>query len=241
VNGFWVGLGAATVVLAALLFWLLHIGRRAQVAEWDNAFLNSMDGLCRIFCARFHGLVYEPIQVPASGGAIVASNHLSGLDPLLLTCACAKPLRYMIATEQFERPLFKWLYSAMGSIPVDRTGAPEKAFYAAMNALERGELIAVFPQGKITRPDEDVPLKRGVILLADLAHAPIIPVRLSGIKGTGRVVTAIFMRSKARLETGPAIRVSGPRDDGAKEVLRSFICAPPGGAAAPTDGGASEL
>lgn len=220
------GLAGAIVVMTLLVSWLLRIGRRAQGAEWNNGLINSLDGLCRIFCKRFHGLDFDPIEVPPNGGAIIASNHLSGLDPLLLACASSKPLRYMIATEQYQRPWFKWLYRSMGSIPVDRTGAPEKAFYAARQALEKGELIAVFPQGKITRPDEDVPLKRGVILLADLAHAPIIPVRLSGIAGVGRVISAIFMRSEARLDAGTPIRVEGPRDNNAIAELKSFICAP---------------
>lgn len=222
-------LGAIAVVLIVLVFWMLHSGSKAQGAEWGNSLVNSLDGVCRLFCKRFHNLIYEPIQWPPNGGAIVASNHVSGLDPILLACASNKPLRYMIATEQYARPLLRWLYRTMGCIPVDRTGAPEKAFYAAKKALDEGELVVVFPQGRITLPEENIPLKRGVILLADLAGAPIIPVRLSGIKGVGHVITAIFMRSEARLETAPPIRVNGPRDDRAKAELRAFICGSPGG------------
>jgi len=227
-NGIWVWLGAAVLVIAILLFWVLPAGRKAQRAEWGNTLLNSLDGACRIFCRRFHRFDYEPIEFPDNGGAIIASNHLSGLDPLLLASASAKPLRYMIATEQYNRPWLRWLYKSMGTLPVDRTGSPEKAFYAARKALQEGELIVVFPQGRITRPDEHVPLKRGVILLADLADVPIIPVRLSGIKGVGRVLSAIFMRSRARLETGPPIRVNGPRDRKMLDELQAFISGEPG-------------
>ena len=226
---FWLWLGAATLALVLLIGWLLHVGQQARKAEWGNWLLNSFDGLCRQFCKHFHRLEYDPIDIPRNGGALVASNHLSGLDPLLLTCASTKPMRFMIATEQFQRPWLNWLYRSMGCIPVDRTGAPEKAFYAARAALKQGELIAVFPQGRITRPEESVPLKRGVVVLADLADAPIIPVRLSGITGVGRVLTAIVMRSRVRLETGPYIRVGGPRDDAALERLYTYITGEPGG------------
>ena len=228
--------GAVAVILVILVFWMFRAGSKAQGAEWGNSLVNSVDGVNRLICKRFHNLDYEPIQWPPNGGAIVASNHVSGLDPLLLACASNKPLRYMIATEQYNRPLLRRLYKTMGCIPVDRTGAPEKAFYAAKKALDAGELIVVFPQGRITLPDEDIPLKRGVILLADLAGAPIIPVRLSGIKGVGHIIPAIFMRSDARLETGPLIRVDGPRDDRAKEELKSFICGEPGGGKPVADG-----
>jgi len=220
-------LGGAVLLVAVLLLWLLRAGRQAHQAEWENDLINSLDGVSRIFCERFHRFTYEPIELPENGGAIVASNHLSGLDPLLLACASSKRLRYMIATEQYNRPLVRWLYKSMGSIPVDRSGAPEKAFYAARKALQAGEFIVVFPQGRITRPDESVPLKRGVILLADLADAPIIPVRISGIAGVGRVVSALLMRSHARLETGPPIRVNGSRDHEALDELQAFITGEP--------------
>ena len=219
-SGVWVWLGIGIVVL---VIWLLRKGKQAQQAEWGNRLLNSLDGLNRLFCQHYHRLKYDQIPLSDKGGAIVAANHVSGLDPLLMVCACRKPLRYMIATEQYNRPLLRWLYKAMGTIPVDREGAPEKAFYAARKALEQGELISVYPQGRITLPGESVALKRGVILLADLAEAPIIPVRLSGISGVGWVIPAIFMRSNARLEVGSEIYVTGPKDKAALSQLRSFI------------------
>ena len=219
-NGLWIWLGLIAVVLIA---WLLRIGKRNQQADWGNGFLNCLDGLNRLFCKHYHQLEFDEVVLPQKGGAILAANHVSGLDPLLMSCACKKPLRYMIATEQYNRPLLRWLYKAMGTIPVDRIGAPEKAFYAAHKALEEGELITVYPQGRITLPGESVPLKRGVILLADLAEAPIIPIRLSGITGVGKVFPAIFMRSRARLEVGPAIYVNGPKDKAALSELGSFI------------------
>ena len=214
-NDLWIWLGIAVVVV----IWLLRIGKRHQQADWGNGFLNCLDGL-----KHYHRLVFDEVSLPEKGGAILAANHVSGLDPLLMSCACKKPLRYMIATEEYHRPLLRWLYKAMGTIPVDREGAPEKAFYTALNALDQGELIAVYPQGRITLPGESVALKRGVILLADLAKTPIIPVRLSGITGVGKIFLAIFMRSRARLEVGPNIYVNDPKDKAALAELRSFIC-----------------
>lgn len=221
-NGIWWCLGAV-VIIALLVGWLLHLGRRAQVADWGNGFLNRLDGLNRLFCRYFHRFRFDTVAVPEQGGAIVASNHVSGLDPLLMISATNRPLRFMIATEQYTRPLLTWIYKGMGTIPVDRTGAPEKAFYQARTALEQGELIGMFPEGRIVDPGESVPLKRGVVLLADLAGAPIIPVRLSGVSGVGRVITAVFMRSKARLRVGPVIKVDGPHDEKALAELAAFF------------------
>lgn len=221
-NGVWIWLSVAAAFLA-LLLWLSYMGKRAQKAEWGNPILNRLDGLNRLFCKSYHRLKYDPIDRPENGGAIVAANHVSGLDPLLMGCACSKPLRYMIATEQYNRLFLRWLYRTMGTIPVDRQGAPEKAFYAARKALNNGQLVSIYPQGRITQPGESVPLKRGVILLADLAAAPIIPVRISGVSGVGRVITAIFIRSQARLEVGAPIYVRGPKDTEALSALAAFI------------------
>ena len=221
-NGVWIALGVGAAFFA-LFLWLSYLGKQAQKADWGNTVVNRLDGLNRLFCKRYHHLVYDTIYPPPNGGAIVAANHVSGLDPLLMGCACLQPLRYMIATEQYNRPVFRWLYRTMGTIPVDREGAPEKAFYASRQALENGQLVSIYPQGRITHPDENVPLKRGVILLADLAKAPIIPVRITGVAGVGRVLTAIFIRSHARIEVGSPIYVNGPKDTKALSALSTFI------------------
>lgn len=228
---------AVAVSVVLLITWLLRVGWREHRAEWGNKLINSLDGLVRLVCRRYHGFEHDEIPLPTKGGALLAANHVSGLDPLLMACACPKPLRFMIATEQYNRGLLNWLYKGMGTIPVDRSGAPDKAFYAARKALEEGELIGVFPQGRIIKPGESelVPLKRGVILLADLAKVPIIPLRFSGISGVGRLFSALFMRSRARMTVGPLIWVEGPKDEQALARLQAFIT----GAAMPGTGARS--
>lgn len=206
-------------------FWLLkRLGRRHAVADWGSGFLNHLDGLTRLFCARFHRLEHDPLPVPESGGAIVAANHLSGLDAILMIASCRRPLRFVIATEQYDQPLLRRLYDLVGCIPVDRTGSPEKAFYSARRALAEGQVIALFPQGAIRRPDESrKPLKRGVIALAAMAEVPIIPVRVSGVRGIGRTVTAVFIRSHAKIHAGTPLRVTGSRDERALLAIEEFI------------------
>ncbi len=204
------------VLWALVLFvlWLLYRGvtacRRANSADWGARTLNLLDGLNRRFCRDYHRLQHGPVVLPVSGPAIVACNHVSGLDPLLMVAACNRPLRFIVAKEEYERWWVHWLARRMLCIPVDRSRNAEKAFYAARQALAKGEVVAIFPQGAIREADAPrQPLKRGVIMLAGLAGAPIIPMRLSGIKGAGLVFAALWMRSDARLETGPPLTVDG--------------------------------
>lgn len=216
---------SALVLAAAALYWKLkRLGRQHGEADWGGPFLNHLDGLMRVFCARFHRLRHEPLPVPESGGAIVAANHLSGLDPMVLAAASPRPLRFVIATEEYKRPILRWFYDQIGCIPVDRTGAAEKAFYAARRALAQGQIVVLFPQGRIRRPeDERKPLKRGVIALAAMAEVPVIPVRISGVRGVGRLVVAVFMRSHARVHAGSPIHAADSRDEQALIAIEEFI------------------
>lgn len=221
----WWTVGIFLALLVAGALWRLkRIGRRHAGADWGGPFLNHLDGLMRVFCARFHRLEHEPLRVPESGGAIVAANHLSGLDPIILSAASRRPLRFVIASEQYENRMLRWFYDLIGCIPVDRTGSPEKAFYAARRALAAGQIIVLFPQGRIRLPDDDrKPLKRGVIALAAMAEVPIIPARISGVGGMGRLVSALFIRSHARIHAGPPITVADGRDEQALVEIEEFI------------------
>jgi len=181
-------------------------GMRAHRAEWHSTPLNVIDGLNRIFCRRVHRLQADPVALPATGGALVVANHVSGLDPLLLAAACARPMRFVIAREQYDRRWLRGLFRAMRLIPVERNGNPERALYAARRALEAGEVVALFPQGRIHLDHEPVRFKRGVTLLAATTGVPVYPVRIDGVRGAGHVVAALFMPGRARLRSFPPLQ-----------------------------------
>ena len=191
-----------TVGLGWLWRWGIRRCERANRADWGHRWVNRLDGLNRIFCRRFHRLRHEELALPEKGGALVASNHVSGLDPLLLIAASSRPLRFMIAREEYERWWLKWLFRAIGCIPVTRSRNPRAAFRAAHGALARGEIVVLFPHGRIHLDHHPpAPLKRGIALMAEMTGVPIIPVRVEGIRGQGRIVTAVFSRSRAHVRT----------------------------------------
>lgn len=191
------------VLLAGL--WLLWrwVCRQCEVAnevDWGNRWLNRLDGLNRLFCRRYHRLRCTPIGLPEKGAAIVASNHVSGLDPLLMAAAARRPLRFMIAREQYQRFGLTWLFKAIGCIPVERHRQPERALREALHVLQRGEVVALFPHGGI-RLESDSPrkIKGGVAKLAQITHCPIYPVHITGVRGQGYVLLALILRSRARV------------------------------------------
>ncbi|MHB8454533.1 MAG: lysophospholipid acyltransferase family protein [Acidiferrobacterales bacterium] len=208
-------LGAAVSVwLVVMLAEWRRVVRRletAHLADWGGKWLNRLDGLNRLWCRHFHRLNRsEMLNLPASGPAIVVANHVSGLDPLLLVAASNRPLRFLIAQEEYDRRWLRGLFRAIGGIPVKRDRNPRAALAAARHALESGNVVALFPHGRIHLDYEPRSrLKRGVVYLAQATGAPIIPVRVEGIRGQGQTVSAIFMRSRVKLKHFPPLHFRG--------------------------------
>ncbi len=92
------------VISGALLGYGLWRGLRAclrhNLTDWGQGWLNVLDGFNRIFCRQFHRLNEVWLDLPEAGPAVVVSNHVSGLDPLLLIASSPRPLRFLIASEQ---------------------------------------------------------------------------------------------------------------------------------------------
>src|SRR3989338_3998618 len=212
----------AAVILLLVWLWrrLLRTCEAANGAGGGGRWLNRGEGLSRIFCRRFHRLVHEALTLPATGGVLVASNHVSGLDPLLLIAASPRPLRFLIAREEYDRWWLRWLLHAVGCIPVERTRNPRAALYAARAALERGEVVALFPHGRI-HLDHHPPtqLKRGIVLLSRMTGAPILPVRVEGVRGQGLTIMAVFLPSRSQVRQFSPMHCDGRSVDECLEAL----------------------
>ena len=187
-------------VIFCVIALLVFAGHRAARVDWGGDSVNWLDGLVRLLCKHVHRLEEINIELPEKGPAIVVANHVSGLDPFLLIAASRRPLRFLIATEQYQIPVLHRLFKIAGCIPVDRKGNPEQALRRALRALQAGEVIALFPHGRI-HLDSDPPkkIKGGVARLSNWAQAAIYPVRIDGVKGEGHVVLAPFIPSKVSL------------------------------------------
>jgi len=196
------------LIILLFVFIFIWIGWRHHVADWGNPATNVLDGWIRIYCRRFHRMDQQLISLPRELHVILAANHVSGIDPFLLITALDRPVRFMIAKEEFEKPILNWMFRAAGCIPVDRSGRVEKAFRSALRAIQAGELVALFPQGGIHR--HDLPresTKPGIVRLAQLSQCPIFAVRIEGVGAPGTVLNSVFTRSNITLRTHPLIAV----------------------------------
>jgi 1-acyl-sn-glycerol-3-phosphate acyltransferase len=128
-------------------------------------------------------------HVPDTGGALIASNHLSYVDPLAmayLTNVIKRPPLFMAKSELFAKRLMGGAMRAMGHIPVDRGSADTATLDVAADALRAGELIGVYPEGTISKDFDPMAGKTGVARIARAAAMPVIPL---GLWGTHRILT----------------------------------------------------
>jgi 1-acyl-sn-glycerol-3-phosphate acyltransferase len=217
--------------LLAVLVIVGWAGRRAlrhceaaHAADWGHRWLNRLDGLNRILCRRFHRLRPVRCPLPRHGPALVVANHVSGLDPLLMIAATQRPLRFLIAREQYERFGLRWLFRAVGCIPVKRGGSPHRALAAARHALQKGEVVALFPHGRIHLDHEPpVRLKPGILHLARVSGAPVYPMRIDGVRGAGRTLGAVFLRSRARITVFPHLYYADADPDRLLETVGRLL------------------
>ncbi len=129
------------------------------------------------FRLRLRGLQH----IPRQGGAIIAGNHPSILDGILLLIVSPRPVRFLVAEELFYHPFLRWAFEGMGCMPVYRTRTNNgDALRAAVAALASGEVIGLFPEGTTSDEGRMRTVRRGVGLLALKTGAPVIPMGIWG-------------------------------------------------------------
>jgi len=121
-------------------------------------------------------------NLPTDRGFIVASNHMTNVDPLTFAHYLwdnGFPPKILAKSSLFKVPVLGWMLRSTGQIPVYRnTTAAVDSLAAAAAAVEAGDCVAVFPEGTLTREPDLWPMtgKTGVARLALMTHAPVIPV-----------------------------------------------------------------
>jgi 1-acyl-sn-glycerol-3-phosphate acyltransferase len=121
-------------------------------------------------------------HIPAEGPAVLAANHRSPLDPLVLGLAAderGRMVRFLAAAELFDRPLLGWALRRLGQIPLRRGAGDHQALDRAVEVLREGGLVGVFPEGRMGQGPAVLPGRTGVARIAS-GRAPIVPAGLWG-------------------------------------------------------------
>jgi len=132
-------------------------------------------------------------HIPLQGAAVLVCNHVSFVDAVLLMAASPRPIRFLMDHRIFRVPVLGWLFKLAKAIPVaprsEDPGAYEAAFDAAAQVLREGDLLAIFPEGGITRDGTLQEFKGGIVKIMERAQAdglrvPVIPMALTNLWGS---------------------------------------------------------
>lgn len=122
-------------------------------------------------------------KIPVDGPLIIAANHLSHIDPAFIMTATKRPVSYMSKKEHFDGVIRRLVFKQVGVIPVDREEGGKDALKGAIEILEKGGAIGIFPEGTRSRDGKMGKGKTGVARLAALTGAAVVPVAIRQTDG----------------------------------------------------------
>ncbi|MBI3790592.1 MAG: MFS transporter [Gemmatimonadetes bacterium] len=127
-------------------------------------------------------------HIPATGAAIIACNHVSFVDAVLLMAASPRPVRFLMDHQIFKVPVLGWLFRLAKAIPVapqkEDPATYEAAFAEAAKVLAEGDLLGIFPEGGITRDGQLQPFRPGIMKILETTPVPVVPVALVNLWGS---------------------------------------------------------
>ncbi|HMF12547.1 MAG TPA: AMP-binding protein, partial [Gemmataceae bacterium] len=176
------GMEVAWLVVASIL------GAIFALACWRRPFVLLVRWPCALVSRWIYGMrVLGTENVPRRGPALICSNHVSYVDWIFLLAAVKRPIRFVIFEAWTRRFGLRQMLHWMRALPIDAWAGPRaivKSLRAAGEALQQGDVVGIFPEGRLTRNGYLMPFHRGFEHIAGRGHAPIVPVYLDGLWGT---------------------------------------------------------
>ncbi|MGZ5180522.1 MAG: MFS transporter [Ramlibacter sp.] len=244
---------ASSVLAGALLHAGLGIPQIFLAVGIANAvvavyiFLLVPEYLLRFFAWFLSRVVYRfrirgDEHIPAQGAAVLACNHVSYVDAILLMAASPRPIRFMMDHRIFRAPVLGWIFRLAKAIPIapqaEDPGVYAAAFDRAAQVLREGDLLLIFPEGAITRDGQLQPFKGGIVKVLDRARAeglapPVVPMALTNLWGSffsrieqGRAMVRPFRRgvwSRVGLRVGPPMPAGQVQPDGLRARIADLL------------------
>ena len=203
--------GLANAVVAFYIFMLVPEYLLRFVAWAASRFVYRFD-------------VKGDLNIPTEGAAVLACNHVSFVDAVLLMAASPRPIRFLMDHRIFKVPVLGWLFRLAKAIPVapqkEDPAAYEAAFAAAAQVLREGDLLGIFPEGGITRDGTLQPFKGGIAKIlaqaqADGVPVSVIPMALTNLWGS--------YFSRVGLNVGEPVRAEAVTPESLRERVAGLL------------------
>ena len=156
-------------------------------------------------------------RIPDDGPAVLVCNHVSYVDALVIGAASPRPIRFVMDHRIFKTPFLGWIFRTAKAIPIapakEDPFLMERAFIDIAEALHQGDLVCIFPEGKLTRTGDMSEFRGGISKIVERSKVPVIPMALRGLWGSvfTRDPGNVFERSLTRgLRSKLALAVGAP-------------------------------
>lgn len=156
--------------------------------------------------------------VPDEGPALLVCNHVSYMDALILSSAIPRPIRFVMYYKIFNAPLTRWAFKAAHAIPIagkhEDAELMQRAFDEVDQALAEGELVCIFPEGRLTTDGEIGPFKNGMERILAKRPVPVVPLAIQGMWASifSRKGVKSYWRIPGRLRAYIAVNAEMPVD-----------------------------
>ncbi|MEX1097195.1 MAG: lysophospholipid acyltransferase family protein [Planctomycetales bacterium] len=206
------------VAYASIAAAVVVANRYRKAPAWDVWLLYCVE---RIYLPlMFHWRANRRAPFPEQGAALVIANHRSPVDPLMIwmnhhlswPSRRVRVIGFLTAKEYCELPGVRRITRAVRSIPVERGGSDMGPAREALRRLQNGELVGVFPEGRINLRAGLLEATPGIAWLALRAQVPVFPVFLHGTPQKGSMVAPFYTPSRVRVTFGEPIDLSAYRD-----------------------------
>jgi 1-acyl-sn-glycerol-3-phosphate acyltransferase len=127
-------------------------------------------------------------NIPEEGPALLVCNHVSFVDALIIAGACRRPVRFVMDHNIFRVPVLNFIFRTGRAIPIassrDNPELLEKAYEEIARGLGAGDVICLFPEGRITDTGEIYPFRPGIKRIIERTPVPVVPLALRGLWGS---------------------------------------------------------
>lgn len=172
--------------------------------------------ICRVFG---HWKVIGRENIPRDGGVLVCANHVSYIDPPALGAGATRQLHFMAKIELFQIPVIGLFIKGLGAFPVKRGTADRGALKKAVEYLQAGNAVAMFPEGQRSLEGELLPAEPGVGMIVLRAKVPVIPVALVNTEKLLPPHSSFFKSSYVKVIYGKPIQLDDLYEQSGREAV----------------------
>ena len=171
-------------------------------------------------------------HIPEEGAAVVVCNHVSFVDALVIMAASPRPIRFVMDHQIFKIPVLNFVFREGRAIPIapakEDPALLDKAYDEVAKALEAGDPVGIFPEGRITDTGELYPFRKGITRIVERTPVPVVPMALAGLWGSffsrkdGAAMTRPFRRglfSKVSLRVAPTVAPAAATPEALQEIV----------------------